>query len=217
MVDERVADGAAATRHDVEMPRGQAALVEQNSREGERGEGSLARGLQHDGAARRDRGCELVRDEVEGKIEGADRPDHTDRHSQGEGELAVAGRAGVHRYDLSGERSRRDRRERERGDGALRLDAGGLDRLRGLGRDHPGEVLGALREQLRGAIEDLGALPGGQRSGVQHGLRGPHRRVDLLRSARGDAPQQLAVVRRAYLDPFARHDRRVADRNGPVS
>ena len=79
MVDDRVADGAAAAGHDVEVAGGEAALVEQHARERDRRERRLARGLQHDRAAGRDRGRELVRDEVEREVERADRADHTDR------------------------------------------------------------------------------------------------------------------------------------------
>ena len=91
MVDDRVADGSAAAGHDVEVTGREPALVEQDPREREGREGSLARGLQHDRAPRRDRGCELVRDEVEREVERADRADHADRDSQRERELAVTG------------------------------------------------------------------------------------------------------------------------------
>ncbi len=97
VVDDRVADGATAARHDVEVAGGEAALVEEDAGERERRERSLARGLQHHRAAGRDRGCELVRDEVEREVERADRADDADRHAQRERELAFAGRARVHR------------------------------------------------------------------------------------------------------------------------
>jgi hypothetical protein len=217
MIDDRVPDGSAASGHDVELTGREPALVEQDPRERERREGSLARGLQHDRTPGRDRGRELVRDEIEREIEWADRADHTDRNSQCERELAFARGAGVHRNDIAGERAGRDGGERERRDAPLGFDPRRLDRLGGLRRDDACELLDALRHDRRGAIEDLGAFPGGERAGFERGLRRGHRGVDLLRAARGDPAEQLAVVRRAYLDPLAGRDRRVADREVPVS
>ena len=123
VIDDRVADGAAAAGHDVEVAGGQAALVEQQARERDCRQRSLARGLQHHRATGCDRGRELVRDEVEREVERADRADHTDRHAQGERELPFAGRARVHRHHLAAQRAGRDRREREGGHRALRFDA----------------------------------------------------------------------------------------------
>ena len=157
VVDDRVADRAAAAGDDVEVAGGQPALVEQDARERDRRERRLARGLQHDRAAGRDRGRELVRDEVEREVERADRADDADRHAQRERELAFAGRARVHRHDLAGERARRDRRERERRDRALRFDARGLDRLGRLGRDDLRELLDALRRRCARRVSRISA------------------------------------------------------------
>ena len=189
-------------------PAGQPALVEQHPRERDRRQRSLARGLQHDRAPGRDRGRELVRDEVEREVERADRADHADRHPQRERELAFAGRARVHRHHVAGQRARRDRRERERRDRALRLDAGGLDRLRRLGRDDPREVFGAFRRGVCAARSRISArFHAASGPGVERGLGGAHRVVDLLGPARRDPAEELAVVRRAHLDPLAGGDR----------
>ena len=171
MFDDRIADGAAAARHDVELSGGEPALVEQDPRERDGGERRLAGRLQHDGASGRDGRRELVRNEVEREVERADRADHSVGHAQRERELALSGGARVHGHDVAGERARRDRRERKRRHRALRFDACGLDRLGRLGRDDSREVLGTFREQLRGPVEDLGALPRRQRPRVERGLR----------------------------------------------
>ena len=126
---------------------GQAAFVEQQPRERDCRQGRLARGLQHDGTARRDRGCELVRDEVQREVERRDCADHADRHAHRERELSRADFARVERHHLARQRARRDRRERERRRAPLRLDARGLDRLRRFLRDQPRQLLGALGQR----------------------------------------------------------------------
>src|SRR5207344_1923094 len=74
---EHVADLGGGARHDVEPARKQACLVLELRQE-ERRERGGACGLQHHGAAGRERRGELVCDEIEGEVEGRDRPDDPD-------------------------------------------------------------------------------------------------------------------------------------------
>ena len=63
----------------------------------DRGDRRLAGGLQHDRVAGGDRGPELVGDEVEREVEGADRADDAVGDADHDAELALARRAGLHR------------------------------------------------------------------------------------------------------------------------
>ena len=103
--------------------------------------GVCARGLEHDRAARRERGGELVSDKVEREVERRDRADDPDRAAQREAELALAGLRRVHRHHLAGELARLDGREGVGGHGALGLDPGGLERLARFVRDLAGHLI----------------------------------------------------------------------------
>ena len=133
-------------------------------------------GLSTTGASRRERGRDLVRDEVQREVERADRADDADRAPQREGELALAGLAGVHRDHLAGELPRLDGGERVRRHRAHRLDARGLHRLAGLVGDLPRDLVVAPAERGGDAHEDLGALVRRQRL--------PHAQPLLRRVAR---------------------------------
>ena len=179
-------------------------------REEQRGERRLRRGLEHDRAAGGERGRDLVRDEVEREVEGRDRADDADRLPQREGELPCAGLRRVHRHHLAGELARLDRGEREGGHRARGLDAGGLERLAGLGRDRLRDLLVAAAEVARDADEDLGALVRRQRL--------PHRRLGGVDRPPGlggarlrDPPDDVAGVGGAHLDPVAGLDPLAAD------
>ena len=69
VVDDGVADRAAAAGDDVQLLGGQPALVDQQLGERDGAERRLARRLEHDRAAGGDRRGELVGDEVEREVE----------------------------------------------------------------------------------------------------------------------------------------------------
>ena len=84
VVDERVADGAAAAGDDVEPARRAGRTRRAGSRRASSdGERRLRRGLQDDRAPGRDRGRDLVAHEVEREVERADRADDADRARAG--------------------------------------------------------------------------------------------------------------------------------------
>ena len=214
VVDERVADGGTAPGHDVQMTRGQVALVEQELGERDRRQRGLARGLEHHGAAGRDGGRELVRHQVQREVERADGAHHADRHPQRERELSFADVGRVHRDHLAGQAPGLDRGERERGHRAPRLDARGLDRLCGFLGDDARERLHAVREEPRGAVEDLGAPPRRQRSVAAGRGRGGDGSLDVGFRATRDAPDLVPVERRTHLDAVRGREPFAADRDG---
>ena len=170
--------------------------------EEERGERRLRRGLEDGCAAGRERGGDLVRDEVEREVEGRDRADDADRLPQREGELPGARLRGVHRDHLAGELARLDRREREGGHRAGGLDAGGLERLARLGRDGLRDLLMAASELARDADEDLGPLVRRQRL-PHRSLGGVDGAPGLGRARLRDPPDDVAGIGGAHLDPVA--------------
>ena len=95
------------------QPAGSPASVLELGEE-QRRERRLRRRLQDDGAARGERGRDLVGDEVEREVERRDRTDDADRNAQRERELADAGGRRVHRNDVAGELARLDGGHRER-------------------------------------------------------------------------------------------------------
>ena len=123
MIDDRVADRAAAAGDDVEVLGGQAALVDQHLGQFDRAERCLAGRLEHDGTTGGDRRSELVGDEVEREVERGDRADDADRHAEGEAQLAFAGGDRVERDHLPRQLARLGGGELERADGALGLGA----------------------------------------------------------------------------------------------
>ena len=108
-------------------------------------------------------------------------------------ELALADVGRVHGHHLAGERAGLGGGERERRHRAPGLDASGLDRLGRFLGDGAGELLVPLAEQLRGAIEDLGALPRRQRALAVHRGRRRDRAIHLLGVARGHAVDLVPV------------------------
>ncbi len=176
-------------------PAGSPHSSRRSSRERDRGERRLARGLEYDGAAGCDRRRHLVRDQVQREVERADPADDADRHAQRERELALADVGRVHGDHLAGQAARLDRGERERRHRPLRLDPRRLDRLGGFLGDDPREFLGALAQQARGAVEDLRALPGRQRTAAAHRVGGGDGGIDLVASAARHRADVVAVER----------------------
>ncbi len=151
-----------------------------------------------------------MRDEVERKVERADRADDPDRTAQREGELPLAGLGGVHRHHLAGKLAGFHGGEGVRRHRARGLDTRRLQRLTGLIGDHARDLLVAAAETCRDANEDLCTLVCGQRV-----LHRPLRRID--RAARFvcarfcHTPDDVAGVGRAHLEPVARVDPLTAD------
>ena len=102
----------------------------------------------------------------------------------------------VHRDHLAREPPRDGRRGLVRRDGPLRLDARGLHRLAGLGGDRARDLVVALGQEHRRALEDLGALVGGQRLG-HRALGGVDRRACERRVGARHATDDVARVGRA--------------------
>ena len=146
----------------------------------------LRRRLQHHRAAGREGGRELVGDEVEREVERADRTDDAEGQAERERELPLAGLRRVHRHHVTGELARLDGRRRVGRDCPLRLDACCLHGLSGLGGDRPRNLVVALAQHRRDAVEDRCALVCRQR--LDHRALS---RVDgtarLVRAGFGDA------------------------------
>ena len=186
VLDDRVADRAPATGDHVEVAGRETALVEQQLGERDGGQRRLRRGLQHHRAAGRDRGGDLVGDEVQREVERADRADHADGNAQGEAELSLADVGCVERHDVAREATRLGGGERERRDRAPSLDPSGLDRLGGFLGDDPRELLVSLVEQAqrrgRGSRRRAHGASGPARCTAS---RRGHGAVDLGASQRG--------------------------------
>ena len=117
----------------------------------------------------------------------------------------------VHRHDLAGEPARLDSGEREGGGRALCLDPGRLQRLARLGGDRSAPPPPARSSSSRAVASRIRARSCAG-SGVAHrALRGVERPPRLGCAASGDAPDELARVRRAHLGPVAGLHRSTVD------
>ena len=161
----------------------------------------LAGRLQHHRVAGGDRRAELVGDQVEWEVEGADRADHAVGDAQHHAELAGAGGRGLHRHRFPGQLARLDGGEGEGVDAALRLEARGLQRLAGLGGDRQRQLVDALGDQLGGAVEHRGARVLGEVARLEGRLGGDHGPVDQRRVALRHPADDGAVVGAADLFP----------------
>ena len=117
LLDDRVADLRARAGDDAQPALGQAGL-EQDPGQLERRDRGLPGRLQHDRVAGGDRRAELVGDEVEREVEGADRADDPVGHPHHHAELAGARCRGLHRDGAAGQLAGLDRGEGERLDAA---------------------------------------------------------------------------------------------------
>ena len=144
--------------------------------------------LQDHRVAGRERGAELVGDEVEREVEGADRADDPVGHAHHDAELARAGRR--RRPSAPSRRSAcgLDGGEGQGVDAAARLDLRGLHRLAGLGGDRQRQVVDPLGDQARGAVERRGALVTGELVGVEGFVGGVDGALDQLGVADRDPP-----------------------------
>jgi hypothetical protein len=106
---------------------------------------------------------------------------------------------------LAGELARLDRGEGVGRHSAFGLDPGRLERLPGLVRDLPGNLVVSAPQGHRDADEDLRTLVRGQR--LAHRCSGRVDRLRRLGGARLRHPaDDLAGVGRAHLEPVARLD-----------
>ena len=142
-------------------------------------------------------------DEVEREVEGADRADDAEGHPQHHPELADAGGRGLHRHGLTGQLAGLDGGEGQRGDGPLGFGPRGLDRLAGLGGNGRRQLVLALGDDSRRAVEDRGALVLGQVAGLEGGARRLRRAIDERRVADRHPPDHGAVVGALDLGPLA--------------
>ena len=197
MVDDGVADGAAAAGDHLQVLRRQPALVDEHLRQREAAEGRLAGGLQHHRATGSDGGADLVHHQVEREVERRDGTDHTDGDAQGEAHLALPRRNGIEGDHLAAQLARLGGSELERAGSTLGLDARGLDGLGRLFGDDLGELLAPGGEASGRPIEDVGPLPQRQRVGVERSLGDGDGAVDVGGGLRRDLADDGIVVGRA--------------------
>ena len=110
---------------------------------------------------------------------------------------------GLHRHRAAGQLARLDRREGQGIDAAFGLDRRRLQRLARLGGDRLGQVLAALANQLRGAIEQSGALVLGEVGRLEGLVGGLDRPVDERRIAFGYPADDGPVIGALHLSPLA--------------
>ena len=202
LVAHKVAPALAAGNTVVLKPSDTTPLATLKLAEQERRERRLARRLEDDRAPGGKRGSDLVRDQVEREVERRDGADDPDRHPHRVGDLADTGGRRVHRDDVAGKPARFDGGHRVRGDGALGLDACGLQRLAGLCGDRLRDLVVALFQERGDAVENGGALV--RRERRAHGvLRGIESLPRVLGARSRDAGHSLAGVRRIHVLPVA--------------
>ena len=202
VLDDRVADLRAGAGDDAEPALGQARL-DQDLGQLQRRDRRLSGRLENDRVAGGDRRPELVGDQVEREVEGADRADDAVGDAQHHAELAGARRGGLHRHRAAGQLARLDRREGQRVGAAGGLDPGRLQRLAGLGGDRQRQVVEPLADQLGGAVEHRGPLVLGEVGRLEGLLGGFGGAVDERRVALRDPADDGAVVGAAHLAPLA--------------
>ena len=183
MQRHRLADDWSGAADEVEDAGRQADLVQHVGQH----EGVQRRdfgGLQHDRAARRQRGRDLRSDLVQRVVPGRDRADDADRltHDQRVADLLLPD--GVGHYL----RHRAEAHCRQSGLDHVRE----LDRHAELLRDQRGDLLHPRAERLRDPREPVGALVDrGQRPCLERCARGSHRAIDVVRAAVRDAAHHL--------------------------
>ena len=101
MVHERVADGATAAGHYMQVVGWEPALFNQQSDEHHRRQRRLAGRLEHHRASCGNRWSDLVGHEVEWEVERRDGRHDPDRHPHGEPDLALAHRCSIERDHLA--------------------------------------------------------------------------------------------------------------------
>ena len=175
--DELVAERAAGADDDLEDVLGQPGLAQQLG-EAQRRDRRGGGGLEDDDVAGGDRRRHLVGDQVEREVERRDGDDHAARLAEGPAEAVLAAGIGVHLDDLAGGALGLLARPAEGRGAAPHLDARVLERLAALGGDDARDLLAVLLDEVRGALEDLGALPRrcptvgleGDAGAVEHGV-----------------------------------------------
>ena len=184
--DQLVADRRAGADHDLQDAVGEAGLGEQ-LRQPQRGQWSAGGRLEHDGVAAGQGRRHLVRHEIEREVERRDGGDHAARLADRPAEAVLAARVRVHLDDLAGRALCLFAGPAERRGAALGLAARVLERLTALGRDEARELLGVVLDEMRGALQDRGAPPGGEPAVRLGGrARAVQDHVDVLQRRRGD-------------------------------
>ena len=170
--------------------------LEDDLPERERRERRLRSGLLDDGGAHGDRRGHLVRREVERKVERRDGEDRSQRDALHDAPAPERGRVHVERQHLALLGLERRRRRRERRRRAFGFRPRGLQRLAGLGRDRPRQLvpppleLGGDRSQNRDAGER------GNRPGLLERENGPPDGGFDVFGGRGRNPRELLASER---------------------
>ena len=215
VLDQHVADLAGGAGDDVDPARRQACLLLELGEE-ERRERRRRRGLQHDGAARGERGRDLVGDEVEREVERRDRADDPDRQPQGQRELSLARRrmrpsAPSRRRACAPRRPRTCRSRRRAAPRRAPPSAACPPRRRRSGP--PPRWRSASRRAVRSRIRARSCAGSGSRIARSAASSAPAR---LGGAALRDAPDDLARERRADVRPVAGLDALAADQERTV-
>jgi PPK2 family polyphosphate:nucleotide phosphotransferase len=134
-------------------------------RDGEHREGVLGRRLEDDRASRGDRRGQLVGGEVEREVERADRGNRAGRVSPRDPDASLAAGHQVERDDLPAQPLRLLGTQPEGERRAIHLDERVPDRLAGLERDQPAQLLAARADAAADVAERGRALVGGQPAG----------------------------------------------------
>ena len=177
--------------------------------------GRLRRRLDDGGVAGRERGAQLVRQQVRWRVERGDRERDADRGAVGQRGVADAAGPARHRQQLAADPARLRRADREGVRHPVDLAAAVLDRLAQLERDQGRERFAPLRRQARGCLEHIGAGGRGDRRDRRCGVPGEAgRRRDVGGGCRHCAADHPPHVRagplrpRTVSQPLARDERR---------
>ena len=181
-------------REDREGALGQVGLGQHLAHD-DRAERSPARRLEHERTADGERRRDLVRREVEGKIERRDEAAGADRHPFPDALIAACARADVERLDFPGDPNRFLGGDPERVDQPGDLALAVLDRLPRLDAEREGQLFGALPEAVDAMLEHgLPLIARHARHRLDRGSRGGDACVDRLRVRLGDPECDLAAI-----------------------
>ena len=182
--DQLAAQRRTGTDHDLQDVPGQAGLG-QELRQAQRRERCRRGRLEHHDVGAGQSRRHLVGDEVQRKVERRDRGDHAARLADRPAEPVLAALVGVHLDDLAGRALGLFTGPAKGRGSAPRFDPRVFERLATLEGDEASDLLGVVLEQVRGAFEDLGPLPGRRPAPFGQGLdRAVEDEVELLEARR---------------------------------